>query len=133
MKLIKAVNAYMAMSILSKEKMKFKDALNLTMAKNKLKESYEFFASQEKDIVLSTCKKDNNGVPIKFSDGHFEFENEEARNKYKKDMEELSSIEIPEKDYLTVVISPPPTISVELIEALDGFVFFEEAPSEGAS
>ena len=133
MELIKIVNAYMAMNILSKEKLKFKDALNLSIAKNKLKEWYNFFAENERAIVAEVSKKDEKGAPVRHPDGHFEFESDAAKSKYLHDMEELSTLEVGDKDYITVIISPPTTITAELLEALDGFVFFEEASNEGAS
>lgn len=133
MKLIKIVNAYMAMCVLSKEKLKFKDALDLTIAKNKLKESYDFFAKAERDIVSEVAKKDEFGKLIRHPDGHFDFKDDASKEVYLRKMEELSTVDVDDISYIAIAIEPPATITAELLEALDGFVIFKEASDEGAS
>ena len=133
MKLIKIVNAYMAMCVLAKEKLKFKDALNLTIAKNKFKESYDFFAKAERDIVSEVAKKDDHGKPIRYADGHFDFRDDSAKDVYIRRMEELSSVDVDDMSYTVIAIDPPDKITAELLEALNGFVIFKEVSDEGAS
>ena len=126
MKLIKIVNAYMAMGILAKERMRYKDSLLLKMARTQLKSYYDLFAEEERNIVAKVSKKDEKGSPIKYSDGHFEFASEESRAEYIRSMTELSGFEVSDSDIKVVVVSPPEMVSADTLEALDGFVIFEE-------
>lgn len=126
MKLIKIVNAYMAMGILAKERMRYKDSLALKMARTQLKSYYDLFAEEERNIVAKVSKKDEKGSPIKYSDGHFEFASEESRAEYIRSMTELSGFEVSDSNIKVAVVSPPEMVSADTLEALDGFVIFEE-------
>ena len=83
MELVKAVDAYVALGILSNEKLPFADSAQIFMMKKKLKPLYELFAEEEKKLVASVAKKDESGKTQRFPDGHFEFADEEAKNTYK--------------------------------------------------
>ena len=135
MKLIKIINAYIALGILAKEKFKFKDSLNIKLLRNKLNAYYEIFADEEKRIVERVCVKDSNGKPVMHAKGYFEFSSDESKNEYVKSMESASNEEVDlEKEGISVItITPPNTITAELLEALDGFVIFKEDTNEGAS
>ena len=124
MELIKKVNAYMALSVLSKEKFSYKDAYSIATLKQNLKEDYEFFSNEERALVSKVSKKDGNGKVQTFPDGHFEFENEEKAKEYNESMRELSMLDTtaPEK----IKITPPSSITPELLEVLLDFIDFEE-------
>ena len=124
MKLIKAVDAYLALGILAKEQLPFGDSLKISAQRKQLKPLYDFFAEEEQKIVCEVSKKDNNGKAIRHSDGHFEFENEASKQTYHSKMSELSTFEIGEVDIIK--ISPPEKISADIIEALEDIVIFEE-------
>lgn len=124
MELVKAVDAYVALGILSNEKLPFADSAQIFMMKKKLKPLYELFAEEEKKLVASVAKKDESGKTQRFPDGHFEFSDEEAKNTYKNKMNEITSFDIGKVD--TITITAPPTISAQLLEVLDGFVIFKE-------
>lgn len=125
MKLIKIVDAYLALGILSKCSLPFKDALKITFIKGKIKPSYEFFAAEEKSLVMRICAKDEKGYPIKTDDGGYAFKDEQSKEEYLVKMKELADFEVDTVDPIT--ITPPEKISASVIEALDGFVKFEEA------
>ena len=124
MELIKAVDAYVALGILSKEQLPFADSAQIFMQKKKLEPLYELFAEEEKKLVASVAKKDESGKTQRFPDGHFEFANEEAKKIYKNKMDEITTLDIGKVD--TITITAPPTISAQLLEVLDGFVIFKE-------
>lgn len=135
MKLINIVNAYIALGVLFKEKMKFKDSLNVKLLRNKLKPYYEIFADEEKRIVERVCAKDSNGKPVMDAKGFFEFSSEESKDEYTRSILAASyeEVDLESEGISVITITPPNTITAELLEALDGFVMFEEDTNEGAS
>lgn len=118
MELIKHVNAYMALSALSKEKYSYKDAYAIVKLKNTLKEDFDFFGQKEREIVARTSKKDS------VVGNYFEFENSKAKEEYERSMLELSTVQVESPEKITV--SPPERITPEMLEALLGFVEFKE-------
>lgn len=128
MDLIKAVDAYLAYSILAKENLPFKDSLKISAQRKKLKPLYELFAEEEKKIVFSVSKKDTEGNPIRHSDGHFEFIDDKAIAEYKEKMSELSMFDIGAVE--TIELTAPEKVTAELIEALEGFAVFKEVSNE---
>jgi hypothetical protein len=123
----------MALGILAREKLRFKDSLKILLLKNKLKNWYDIFAEEERKLVEHVAKKDDHGKPIKYPDGHFDFASEETKEEYLKKMAEMSTTEVDDMDIETISIQPPNSISAEIIEALDGFVIFEEKENESAT
>ena len=108
MELIKAVDAYLALGILAKEQLPFKDSLKISAHRKQLKPLYDFFAEEEQKIVCEVSKKDNNGKAIRHPDGHFEFENEVSKLTYKSKMSELSKFDV--GDISIIKINPPEKI-----------------------
>ena len=135
MKLIKIVNAYIALGVLSKEKMRFKDSLNVKLLRNKMSYIYNIFADEEKTIVERVCAKDAEGNAILHKNGYFEFKSPEAKEDYIKSIKEISEykVDLKKEGIEPITISPPNTITAELLEALEDFVMFEEDTNEGAS
>lgn len=124
MELIKKVNAYMALSAISKEKFSYRDAFEIFSLKEELRESFEFFREKERELVEGVAKKDDKGTVIRSSDGYFDFSGENAAAEYHKSMNDLASLET--ESVKVIRISPPSRISPDTLEALSGFVEFKE-------
>ena len=125
MELIKHVNAYMALSALSKEKYSYKDAYSIIKLKNELKEDFEFFGCKEREIVAKTSKKGT------AKGNYFEFADSTAKEEYERAMLELSILEV--KDVNRITIRPPEKITPEMLEALEAYVEFKEEQDAGTS
>lgn len=125
MKLIEAVNAYMAAEEMSKEKWPYQVALAVVKVKRAVKDEVDFFVEKERELVDEYAAKDEKGNIRLTKAGTFVFKDPSQGPAYEAARRELSETEI-NLQQKVLRVRAPAEIKPEYIEALEGFVEFTE-------
>lgn len=127
MKLIECANAYMATLTLEHQEMDSKTAYALVRLKRKLRDDADFFLMEEKNLVEKYADRDENGEIIMETPARVRIQDPEREKEYERARKELCEIEVQEE--LTPWHAPMPrSIQPVQLEALEGFIVFEEEP-----
>ena len=121
MQLLKAVKAYKAITDLGEEKLNFKTAHSLLVAKKELEPHIEFFTQEEMKLVNEYAVKGEDGK-VSFENGNFQLTAENAE-KYVEKHRELDEVEI---DIKKKRLPPIDNVSISALEALSEIFDFEE-------
>lgn len=118
MKLIKCVSAYRAVTELSAMEWSYRQARSILQLKGRLEPEVRFFAAEELKLVRRFAEQqpDRNGAYTVSSEQAAAFQGK------RQELEQLEVLE----DFLPTRLTPPDRIRPELLEALEGFVEFEE-------
>lgn len=126
MYLIQCVNAYTAVLAMSQQEHEYKMAYALTTLKRKLQPHVEFFTSEEMKLVEQYSQKDDKGKTILNERGNFTFADPAKVDEYAERRTALGMVEVNE-DFPTMYVPAPKAIRPVHLEALEGFMEFEEA------
>lgn len=129
MKLIEAVNAYLAADEMSGEKWPYGVSLAVVKVKRALKDEFDFFVEKERELVARYAAQDGMGNIRLTSEGRFVFRDPADGADYEKLRRELGETEITPTHKLMRVRAPE-EIKPAHIEALEGFIEF--TTEEGA-
>ena len=124
-KLIEIVNAYGAAEALSREKCAYGLALALVRLKKALREEAAFYLEQERALARKYGQTDDKGHLVMTRPGAFAFRDPGERENYDRERRELGETET-EVDISPVKAQPPAEIAPAALEALEGFILFEE-------
>lgn len=131
MKLIKYVNAHLALALLSKKEFPYSVSLKLVTLKKKIAPKVEFYSAEENKLAARYACKDEKGHPI-ISGGRFECvgDTDAERHANAKEFEakrrELGLTDDDETfERVTVKVPEDFALSPESLEALSDFVEFE--------
>ena len=118
MKLIKCVSAYRAVTELSAMEWSYRQARSILQLKGCLEPEVRFFAAEELKLVRRFAEQqpDRNGA--------YTVSSEQAAT-FQEKRQELEQLEVL-VGFLPTRLTPPDRIRPELLEALEGFVEFEE-------
>ena len=122
--LLQAITAYLAIQGLQRQEMRFKTAHALAMLKTELQPQVEFYAQCEQQLVQKYGKPGADGKADVDGRGCVAFRDEEARSAFLKEKQELDRTVFETKAPVTV--PAPEKITPEQVEALSGFITFEE-------
>ena len=125
MKLIEAVNAYMAAEEMSKEKWPYQVALAIVKVKRAVKDEVDFFVEKERELVAEYAAQDEKGNIRLTKAGTFVFKDPSQGPVYEAARRELGATEI-DLQQKVLRVRAPAEIKPEYIEALEGFVEFTE-------
>ena len=125
MKLIEAVNAYLAAEEMSREKWPYAVALALVKVKRRVKDEVDFFVAKERELVETYAAKDERGNIRLTSAGTFVFKDPAQGPAYEAARKELCDMEI-EMERRPIRVAAPAEIKPAYIEGLEGFVEFVE-------
>lgn len=125
MELLRCVTAYMAAEELGKKEWDFKTAYVLHELKRELKPHVEFFMGKERELVETYGKKDENGKVRLSAGGSFEAKNDEAAAEYERKRKELGALKTG-VEWKERKVRAPERIKPVFLEALEGFIHFEE-------
>lgn len=125
MKLITAVNAFLAAQELAGETLPWAFALAVARVKKACESDMTFFSQQEMKLVDTYARKDENGNPLISPEGRFQFQDAQGKAGYDAARKLLMDTEIdPPMSPLDTV--PPESIRPEWILALEPFLTFRE-------
>lgn len=132
MKQYQFIEAYKALNHLSSQVLPIRTAYALHKLRRAISPAWEFQVNQEKALIekLGGLPQNGaNGVIISFGNPDDPDAIERA-NQYKSKMLEIAEMEINDVRFEPVHINMDDTIDISIneIEALDGFVVFEEGP-----
>lgn len=125
MYLIQCVNAYAAVLAMNQQEHEYKMAYALAALKRKLQPHVEFFTGEEMKLVEQYSQKDDKGKTILNERGNFTFADPEKAGEYAERRTELGMVEVNE-DFQPMRVPAPKTIRPVHLEALEGFMEFEE-------
>lgn len=129
MELLRCVLAYTAAEELGKKEWDFKTAYVLHELKRELKPHVEFFAEKERELVETYGKKDENGKVRLSAGGGFEAESAETAAEYEQKKKELGTLKAG-VEWKERKAKAPERIKPVFLEALEGFIHFEEGEEE---
>ena len=125
MYLIECVNAYTAILALAEQECDYKTAYALVTLKRRLQPQIDFFTQKEMELVRLFAAKTESGDVALNDRGNFIFADPSKANEYAKRRTELGMVEV--QGHLDPVRMPtPPSIKPIHLEALEGFVIFED-------
>lgn len=125
MYLIQCVNAYEAVLAMSREEHSYKLAYAIATLKRRLQPHVDFFTRSEYKLVEEYAQRDENGKVILNENGSFNFIDPNKAGEYEGRRGELGMMEVNEA--IEILVAPPPeTIKPVYLEALDGFIEFED-------
>jgi hypothetical protein len=123
MKLIEAVNAYLAADEMSREKWPYAVSLAVVKVKRALKDEFDFFVEKERELIARYAVQDGRGNIRLTPEGRFVFRDPADGADYEQQRRELGETEITPTHKL-VRVRAPEEIKPAHIEALDGFIEF---------
>lgn len=126
MYLIQCVNAYTAVLAMSQQEQEYKTAYALMTLKRKLQPHVDFFTGEEMKLVEQYSVKDGKGKTVLNERGNFTFQDPEKAEEYARRRTELGMVEVNE-DFPILYVPAPKAIRPVHLEALEGFMEFEEA------
>ena len=127
MYLIQCVNAYAALLPLSEREWDYKTAYALVMLKRKLQPHIDFYTSKELELVEKYGKRDVAGKVI-IDNAKFTFKDAISAQEYDNARRELGMLSVSE-EFAAVTVAMPASIKPVHLEALEGFILFEEGGS----
>lgn len=130
MHLIQCVNAYTAILALSDRECDYKTAHGLVLLKHRLQPHVEFFALREMELVSEYAAKDENGRPDINDRGKFVFADPVKAEEYAARRAELGMVDVQES-FPLLHVSMPATIRPMYLEALEGFLIFDDKEEDG--
>lgn len=125
MYLIQCVNAYAAALAMSQREDEYRLAYALMMLKRELKPQADFFVGEETKLVEEYAAKDERGKVIFNERGNFLFADPAKAEEYAARRAALGMVEAREQFVLRSAPAPK-RVSVAQLEALEGFITFEE-------
>lgn len=125
MVLLQCVNAYMAVQALMERETDYQTAYALVCLKKELSGPVEFYQREERRLMEEFAARDEEGKVIWNEGGRFRLRDPEAAQLYRGKRAELDMVEIKQK-IIPVRVSRPDRIKPAVLEALDGFLIFEE-------
>lgn len=129
MKLMEAVNAYMAADEMSREKWPYAISLAVVKVKRALRDEVNFFLEEERKLVARYAATDARGNIRLTEEGKFVFKDPLEGADYERQRQELGETEVTPTHNLLQVRAPA-EIKPAYIEALEGFITF--TTEEGA-
>lgn len=123
MKLIEAVNAYLAADEMSRERWPYAVSLAVVKVKRALKDEFDFFVEKERELIARYAAQDSRGNIRLTPEGRFVFRDPADGADYERQRRELGETEITPTHKL-VRVRAPAEIKPAHIEALDGFIEF---------
>lgn len=125
MELIRCVNAYTAAAALSQQEWDYKTAYALVMIKKKLQPQVDFYTAQEMQLVERYGERDEKGKVVLSEKGSFRFKDPEQAAEFAAKRAELGMVET-EETFAPLRVPAPERIRPVYLEALEGFLEFEE-------
>ncbi len=124
MKLFEVVEAYKAVKELMQSEWDYASAYKLVTIKRQLEPNAEFYDAEEFELVSKYGDKDEQGKVIIDGAGRFTV-SADVRADFFAARNELREVAVID-DITPITVKPPQMIRPALIEALEGFVTFEE-------
>lgn len=124
MKLIEAVNAYMAAQALSREKMPYATALAVVKVKRATSDLKDFFVEEERKLVEEYAARDEDGRIRVNENGRFALRAGACAADYEKARKELAETETGAEGE-KIRVRAPETITPEQLEALAPWIEWE--------
>lgn len=125
MHLIEIVEAYIALLELMRKESDYQTAHAMVTLKRALKPQADFFTAEETKLMEQYAKKDEKGRVITTEQGRFLFAHPDQAPEYARRRTELAMVEVTDP-FPQIVIPPPARITPQQLEALEGFIRFEE-------
>lgn len=122
-KLIRCVNAYMAVNGLMEVEWDYPSAYILTQLRRALQPHADFFIQEENKLIRQYGQKDREGQVCFTQRGTFLFEDPAQAEEYNAKRQELGAVEV-ELDWGERSLPCPERIRPTQIEALEGFIRF---------
>lgn len=123
MKLADCAKAYMALEQMKRTPCSYKTAHAMMKLRNQLREDVEYLQSEEMKIAKSCAVLDENGEILWTQPGRFQIR-AGMEETFRREMQELSGVET--KVEPVKAGTPPESITMEQLEALEGLLIFEE-------
>lgn len=130
MYLKQCVDAYAAVAAMMEKEWDYETAHALVMLKRKLQPQVDFFAKEEMKLAKEYAKLDKKGNIIFTERGTFPFREQDKAQEYAERRTRLGMVEAQE-DFKPLRVPMPERITPAQLEALEGFLEFEEL--EGGS
>jgi len=124
MYLIQCVNAYAATVALAEREWDYKTAYALVTLKRKLQPHVDFYTGEELKLVEEYGERDSAGKVI-INNGKFTFKDADGAQEYERRRRALGMLEVSEQ-FTPAVVPLPGSIKPVHLEALEGFIVFEE-------
>lgn len=128
--LLKCVAAYEAAKKLKDTELDFSAAYALMMLMRELEPRAKAYMEGEMKLAKKYGKKDENGDVIFGDRGSFEFASPEASKAFMKERDGLAGYEVKDLKIEPFRIKPPEKITPAILEALDGFIIFEQTEAK---
>ena len=123
--MMQCVNAYMAVQTLMDREMDYQTAYALVCLKKELSGPVEFYKREERRRMDEFAARDEDDKGIWNEGGRFQLRDPEAAQLYRSKRAELDMVEI-KQNIIPVRVPRPDRIKPAVLEALDGFLIFEE-------
>lgn len=123
MKLIDAVNGYLAAESLMREPCPYQTAAALVQLRGKLRDLADYYLGEERKLILQYAKKAEDGT-VRMTGAGFVFEDPAQAPAYDAARAELGGTEV-EADFPPRTLPAPERVTPWTIEALLPFVEFE--------
>lgn len=124
--LIRCVNAFMSVNGLMEQEWDYSSAYALTRLRRALQPHVDFFVQEENKLTMQYGKKNEEGQVSFTPRGTFLFEDPAQAGQYEARRTELGNVEV-ELDWEERTLPQPQRIRPVQLEALEGFVKFEES------
>lgn len=125
-KLVRCVDAFLAVNGLMEQEWDYPSAYALTQLRRALQPHADFFIQEENKLTRQYGQKDREGQVCFTPRGTFLLEDPAQAGEYNAKRQELGAVEV-ELDWEEKVLPSPERIRPVQIEALEGFIVFEEA------
>lgn len=132
MYLMQCVTAYGAVLELEKREWDYKTAHALVTLKRRLQPQVDFFTKEELKLAREYAKLDEKGNVILTERGTFPFREPGMAQEYARRRTELGLVEVQEA-YEPLRVPVPGSITPAHLEALDGFLTFQETEGGGGA
>lgn len=129
MKLIQCVDAYAAAVALAECECEYKTAYALVKLKRKLQHQVDFYSEQENKLMEEYAAKDENGRIEWVGPGKVQLKDTQAAEVFVAKRKELGEVDVDE-EFKPMRVPAPKCIKPVHLEALDGFIVFDEGGGE---
>lgn len=125
MVLLQCVNAYVAVQSLMSKEWDYRTAYALVMLRRELRPHAEYYQQQELALVDIYARKDDKGEVVWTSKDRFAFRDQSKAGEFFEKRRELGLLEV-QDEIRPRKVPAPGVIQPAVLEALEGFLEFEE-------
>lgn len=129
MRLLQCVNAYTAIQSMMSDDLDYQTAYALVVLKKRLLPHVEFYRKEELKLVDCYAAKDEKGKILWTDSNRFGFKDPQLAEEYATKFNDLCAVIVQWK-YEPLIVPIPERIKPSVLEALDGFLSFEDSTDE---